>query len=193
VPPLLQVISHPEVRVDPAVPVPQWELSAQGLRRVRGLLRMPWVQDVSAVFSSAEPKALQTAELLAAACGHLEVVVHEGLGENDRSATGFLPPEQFEVVADLFFSAPTLSAHGWESAQAAQQRVVSAVDDCLRQAPVGDVAVVAHGGVGTLLWCHLAGQPISRRHDQPGQGSYYSIDIATRRPLSGWQRLPLPA
>jgi acyl-CoA synthetase (AMP-forming)/AMP-acid ligase II len=92
----------------------------------------------------------------------------------------------------LFFSVPTLSAHGWESAQAAQQRVVSAVDDCLRQAPVGEVAVVAHGGVGTLLWCHLAGQPISRRHDQPGQGSYYSIDIATGRPLSGWQRLPLP-
>lgn len=37
--------------------------------------------------------------------------------ENDRSSTGFLPPEEFEVVADAFFAQPGVSVRGWETAQ----------------------------------------------------------------------------
>ena len=129
--------------------------------------------------------------LLATALG-LPVVVDEDLRENDRSATGFLPPEEFDAVAELFFRAPTRSTCGWETAQAAQQRMVSAVTRCLDRSPDGDVAVVAHGAVGTLLWCHLADEPVDRRHDQPGQGSWYSVDVDTMRPLSPWRRLQVP-
>lgn len=191
VPRLLHVVTHPEVQVEPEVAVPQWGLSDDGRRRARGLLALPWILQLAHVFSSAERKALQTAELLATARG-LPVIVDEDLRENDRSATGFLPSAEFEAVADLFFGAPTRSTHGWETAQAAQQRMVIAVGRCLDRAPNGDVAVVAHGAVGTLLWCHLAGEPTDRRHDQPGQGSWYSVDIDTMRPLSAWRRLQVP-
>lgn len=188
---LLHVVTHPEVQVERDLPVPEWVLSDQGRRRVQGLLELPWGQQVAHVFSSAERKALQTAESLAAARAGLPVLVDEALGENDRSATGFLPPAEFEAVADLFFRTPTVSVRGWEIAQTAQQRMVLAVHRCLSRAAAGDVAVVAHGAVGTLLWCHLVGEPIDRQHDQPGQGSWYSVDVATMRPLSWWQRLPL--
>jgi hypothetical protein len=50
------------------------------------------------------------------------------LGENDRSATGFLPPEEFERVADEFFGSPEKSARGWERAGDAQVRIVRAVE-----------------------------------------------------------------
>jgi broad specificity phosphatase PhoE len=186
---LLHVVTHPEVQVEPGVPVPEWALSNDGLRRAQGLLALSWVRRVAHVFSSAERKAMQTAELLAAACGGPRSVVDEALGENDRSATGFLPPAEFEAVADLFFREPTESVRGWESALTAQQRVVMAVDRCLARATTHDLAVVTHGAVGTLLWCHLAGEPIDRKHDQPGQGSWYSVDLATMRPLSAWTRL----
>jgi broad specificity phosphatase PhoE len=186
---LLHVVTHPEVQVEPGVPVPEWALSNDGLRRAQGLLALSWVRRVAHVFSSAERKAMQTAELLAAACGGPRSVVDEALGENDRSATGFLPPAEFEAVADLFFREPTESVRGWESASTAQQRVVMAVDRCLARATTHDLAVVTHGAVGTLLWCHLAGEPIDRKHDQPGQGSWYSVDLATMRPLSAWTRL----
>ena len=33
---------------------------------------------------------------------------------------------------------------------------------------VGPIVVVSHGGVGTLLLCHLKGVPISRTEEQPG-------------------------
>lgn len=158
---LLYVGTHPEVQVEPQVPVPQWGLSADGYRRAEVLLTLPWVSQLAHVFSSAERKALQTAELLAVAVDR-PVVVDEELRENDRSSTGFLPPAEFEAAADLFFRAPTASARGWETAHHAQQRVVAAVHRCLAQASTGDVAVVAHGAVR-----HPAVVPPGRSAHQP--------------------------
>ena len=56
-------VTHPEVAIDPAVPVPDWGLSAEGQRRAALLARQPWVPGLAAVFSSAERKA--SAEQLA--------------------------------------------------------------------------------------------------------------------------------
>lgn len=38
------------------------------------------------------------------------------LGENDRSATGYLPHEEFEAAANAFFEQPDASFCGWETA-----------------------------------------------------------------------------
>ena len=48
--------------------------------------------------------------------------------ENDRSATGFLEPSEFERVADEFFARPTVSIGGWERAIDAQKRIVGEVE-----------------------------------------------------------------
>lgn len=181
------VVTHPEVAVDPSVPVPDWGLSDAGRVRLTRLLAQPWVAGLSRVGSSTERKAVQTAEALAVACG-LPVRSDPALGENDRSATGYLPPAEFEAVADAFFARPDESVRGWEPAHAAQRRVVAAVDRAWAGA-AGDVAVVTHGGVGTLLLCSLVGVLVDRRHDQPGQGSWYRFDPATRTVVHGWQRL----
>ena len=52
----------------------------------------------------------------------------------------------------------------------------------------GDLAIVSHGGVGTLLLCDLPGVPIDRRYDQPGQGSWFRCDPETRQVPHLWQR-----
>ena len=49
------------------------------------------------------------------------------LHENDRSATGYLPPDRFEAVADRFFAEPETSVLGWERAVDAQARIVACV------------------------------------------------------------------
>ena len=175
--------------IDPAVPVPQWGLSAAGRERAAAVAGEPWVRRLAAVFASTERKAVETAELLAAVTG-LDVVTDHELGENDRSATGFLPPAEFEQVADRFFANPHDSVRGWERAIDAQRRMVAAVGRCLDAAPAGDVVIVAHGAVGTLLRCHLLDIPIDRRHDQPGVGSGYVVDRATRTVRTPWERLP---
>lgn len=108
--------------------------------------------------------------------------------ENDRSATGFLPPAEFEAVADQFFANPYSSIRGWERAIDAQRRILSEVNSVLGTDDAADVAFVGHGGVGTLLLLSLSGREISREGDQPaGGGNYFAYDTRARRMVHGWR------
>ena len=92
---MIRFISHPEVVIDPKVAVPDWGLSKRGRERLALLLEEPWIAEVAAVWSSRERKAIETAEPIAATRGLTVHTLHE-LHENDRSATGFLPPDEFD-------------------------------------------------------------------------------------------------
>ena len=184
-------ITHPDVRIDPAVPVPDWPLSERGRERMRAVPNQPWTAGLRSLFSSRECKAVEAATILSQALG-LPVQQIEDLGENDRSATGYLPKLEFEAMADAFFARPEDSERGWERAVDAQRRIVAAVDAVLRQAPgEGDIAIISHGAVGALYLCHLQGRPISRAADQPaGQGgNFYSFTAEDRRLLHGWKSI----
>jgi len=178
-------VTHPNVVVSREVAVPRWPLSDRGKTRMRAGLAQPWIRNVSAIYCSTEQKAIDGAEILAQHLG-LGFSQIEALGENDRSATGFLPPDEFERVADQFFAKPHESVRGWERAVDAQARVVRAVEGIRDE---GTIAIVSHGAVGTLLYCHLAGKPIDRRWDQPpnGGGNYYSFTLSPRV-AHGWWR-----
>jgi broad specificity phosphatase PhoE len=113
-------------------------------------------------------------------------------GENDRSGTGYLSEPEFDAVVDEFFRRPEESVRGWERAVDEQRRITAGTKAVLRANPVdGDVAIVAHGGTGTLLLCHLAGVPISRDRDQPrtNGGNYFAFDLMTFRLLHGWRSI----
>ena len=181
-------ISHPEVNVDPAVPVPDWELTPRGRDRMRQFAEGPDARDLAAIWSSRERKAACAAAILAEHVG-VPVRALEQLAENDRSTTGYLPPELFEPAVQAFFREPLLSHRGWETAAAAQQRIADAIETVLARSPEGDVAIVSHGGVGTLLLCHLKGTAIHRAEDQPGQGNWYAFDRDSRAVLHGWRPL----
>jgi broad specificity phosphatase PhoE len=188
-------ITHPDVLIDPAVPVTDWPLSPRGRVRMASMLLLPWVNGVYAVWCSSERKARDGAEILAERL-RLPVTVLDELGENDRSATGYLPRAEFEVVADQFFANPELTVRGWERAVDAQRRIVAAVERVLAVSSGcgGDVAIISHGAVGTLLLCHLRDCSIGRAHDQPPNngGNHFAFDADTRRVRHGWQPIDGP-
>ena len=187
----IHFITHPNVVISRDVPVPRWPLSATGLRRMRAALRQPWINDITAVYCSTEQKAIDGARVLADHLSLMPVEV-EALGENDRSSTGFLPPDEFETVADEFFARPTVSVRGWERAIDAQTRIVQAVKSlATTDATSGAIAIVSHGAVGTLLYCHLTHQSISRLWDQPanGGGNYYRFSLAPHHVDSSWKAI----
>ena len=186
--PKLFFVTHPEVVVAPDVPVPDWTLSEQGRRRAEIFGAWADLQGVTHIWSSAERKAQDTATILAARL-NVPMSTHTDLHENDRSATGFLPLAQFEAAADAFFAEPDSSFRGWETARAAQTRVRAATQAITVQHTHGDLMIVAHGAVGTLLWCHLAGLPIDRQFDQPHQGCYWVADLPRLEPLGPWQSI----
>jgi broad specificity phosphatase PhoE len=148
---------------------------------------------VGRLVASDETKAVETAGILADRLG-LAVEIRLATGETDRSATGWVPPERHDELAARYFADPERSADGWERAIDSQRRVVAALADLLVE-PGGraverarpDVVVVGHGGVGTLLWCHLAGLAIDRRHDQPSQGHHWAWDRSTGRVVHPWR------
>ena len=188
---IIHFITHPEVIIDPATPVPDWRLSPVGIRRMQLAARQPWITAVGTLFCSAERKAREAAEVLAPHVGLISAVI-AALGENDRSSTGFLPKAEFEATADEFFARPEESIRGWECAIDAQRRIVRTVNQVIAMPKsMGDIAIVSHGGVGALLLCHLKRVPISRGEDQPGDGggNFFSFDAKDHRLLSGWRRI----
>jgi broad specificity phosphatase PhoE len=152
---------------------------------------------VRRIFASSERKACDGAEILAAGLGLGDYSIVAALGENDRSATGYLLTQEFEAIADAFFAYPQQSVRGWEPAADAQARIVGAVNQIVSQPPdEDDLTIVGHGGTGTLLYCHLAGLPIDRRYDQPATngGNWFAFDRTSRKLLcDGWQSIDLAA
>jgi broad specificity phosphatase PhoE len=192
---MLRFVTHPQVRISAEIPVPLWGLSDVGRARAEVLATQPWLANTTRLVSSAETKALETAAIISVATG-LAIEVRHALHENDRSATGFVPPDRFEVLADAFFGHPDQSVEGWETATAAQKRVVAATVDLLAVADADggeDVVIVGHGATGSLLLCHLLGVPIARAEDQvggeaaPGGGNFWSFDRMSRTMLHRWK------
>jgi broad specificity phosphatase PhoE len=189
--PTAYFIAHPDVVIDPAVPVTDWPLSPRGRERMGRFAASPLARGIRTIWSSKERKARDAAEILAKALGLSRLELEE-LGENDRSATGYLPKLEFEALADLFFAHPETSVRGWERAVDAQRRIIAAMERVLREPCGGDIAIVSHGAVGALFLAALKGCGISREHDQPpgsGGGSYYSFNIPSRILHHGWKSI----
>ncbi len=150
---LLRYISHPNVLIDPEVPVPRWTLSPEGERRARIMAAQPWTATIGQVISSDETKAMIAAEMASSA---QERVV--------------------SALADVLTETP------------AENPAESAASPSSSGGAAGpDVAVIGHGGVGTLLYCHLANLAIDRVHDQPGQGYFWTYDRTTRTMQHAWR------
>jgi Fructose-2,6-bisphosphatase len=189
-------VTHPQVVIDPNVPTPRWGLNEKGLMRARAFAARGVVPANAMIFASDETKALNLAGAIAAAIG-TTMTVDPAMGENDRSSTGFLAPEQFEATADRFFAHPDESIEGWETASDAQVRIVAAVRRALEDVPAGTPAVFCgHGAVGTLLKCFVGNRRIARDEDQrrladPGGGNAFIFDLAAMRLHSDW--MPMEA
>lgn len=186
---VVRYLTHPQVNIDPTIPVPRWGLSEVGKARTDAVTITGPLSGTTRVISSGERKAIETAEIIAAKLG-VDVEVREAMHENDRSATGFLVPDEFEAAANQFFGHPHVSIRGWERAVDAQARIVEAVEQVLARDTPGDVLFVGHGGVGTLLYCHYSGLEIARAHDQlAGGGCFFAFRSHDRRVLHAWRRL----
>ena len=182
-------LTHPQVWIEPRIAVPDWSLSDEGHTRTLSLASSPWLRPVRRLISSEEVKARETSEILADLLW-LPVEVRPDLHENDRSSTGYLRGPEFESTADAFFASPDVSVRGWETAQAAQARILRSVRAIVAEDPSAPTFFVGHGGVGTLLKCALAGRAIARREDQPaGGGNHFGFSLDPDALCHDW--LPL--
>lgn len=121
------------------------------------------------VFTSPEPKAAETARVLASAWS-VEVETIDGFREHERPDARMLRPEDFERRIGELFARPSEIVFGTESADAARQRFTDAVVRVIRRT-VGDVVIVSHGTVIALFVADATGvEPFAfwKRQEMPG-------------------------
>ncbi len=166
----LVLVKHSLPEVVPGVPASQWQLGPAGRGRCAALAEHLRPYLPAAIVASAEPKAAETARLVAGALG-VEWSVQPGLHEHARESVGWLRPEAFEASVKALFARPAERVFGEESAAEALARFSAAVSAALAQHPDENVVVVAHGTV-IALYCAAAagadGFDLWRRLGLPG-------------------------
>lgn len=186
--------THTQVRIDPSVSVRDWHLSDEGRARVLRVVNAPWASRVKRVVTSSEYRAIETAHIFAAR-RDLPVEILRAIDDSARPLADFLSVVDLDRTVDAFFAQPDESARpGWETAADAQRRAAAGLDALLgAKCDDGDLLIVGHGRIGTLLLCHLAGLPISREHFQPTPGgNLFAFDCANGKLLFRWRTVASP-
>ena len=173
---VLFLIKHslPDIRED--IPPSLWHLSEEGIRRAHLLAPQVAGFGLHSVFSSQEPKAAETAEILAADL-KLPFQSLPNLHEHVRPIRPNFNQASFEAdVADLF-ARPNELVFGSETADQAHERFHVALQAILDEHPTQNLAVVAHGTVISLFVSRACGIEPFPLWKSLGLPSFLVLDI----------------
>lgn len=156
----------------PGVPAAAWDLDPAAYDDVWALRSSGRLPARAAWFTSPEPKALQTAQLLTDA----DVGVLPDLREHERTGEWV---EDFAGAVRRAFDAPDVAAvPGWEPLASCRERVVPAVRRVLEVPGDGDVVLVGHGTAWTLIVAELTGRaPDLDRWGRLGMPDLITLDV----------------
>ena len=147
----LFLIKHARPVFETGLPASQWRLSDEGRRGALRLVQSLAGESIQAVYTSHEPKAQETGQILAEALG-LPCETVPGLHEHLRGPVQSLDQAPFERQVAELFAHPDQVVFGYESANQACRRFSLAVDSILaRHSEPCSPAIVAHGTVISLF------------------------------------------
>lgn len=147
----LVLVKHALPTLDGAAPARQWQLAPEGETQSRRLARELLDFQPFRLISSPEPKALRTAQIVAAELS-LPVAQQAGLEEIDRPALPLLAREEHAALNAPIFADPARRVLGTESGNAALKRFHSALRAALADTPEDHhLVAVTHGTVIALL------------------------------------------
>jgi broad specificity phosphatase PhoE len=142
----LVLIRHSVPELDPSIPPNQWMLNEVGKDKARQLARQLSTHSIACVMSSSEPKAIETAQIIASHLGQLTQVA-PGLHEHKRPQTKLTSERIFKKTIAKLFADPDNLTFGTETANEAGQRFDRAVRALLQLYPDQGLAIVSHGTV----------------------------------------------
>jgi broad specificity phosphatase PhoE len=172
----LILIKHSLPEIVENMPAREWKLSDDGRLRARRLADRLISYQPEVIVSSIEPKAQQTAEIIAARCALVNLIV-DGLHEHDRSKTTFLSKDEFQESIRLFFEKPDTLVFGEETADDCHTRFNRAVSSLLNYYADKIIAVVAHGTVISLFVSRLTGISDFFLWNELGLPSFVVLDM----------------
>jgi 2,3-bisphosphoglycerate-dependent phosphoglycerate mutase len=153
----LYIVRHAQVAVDPNSPAHLWPLSEAGKRAAEELAARENWDDVYRVYHSPEPKAEQTAQIIAKRL-KVGTAREEDLREL-HADLGFLPAEQFHARVAAYLSGYVDPA--FENYDSAVARIDACVKRIAREAGGRSVVVVSHGRILTAFFSKLLGRRLT--------------------------------
>ena len=170
------LVRHSLPKIDRDKPASSWKLGEHGRRRSE--LLADRLRDFSPqiVWCSAEPKAVETAEIVAKGID-VPVCAVDGLGEHARNTVPFYETrDDFEGAVERFFREPDRLVLGEETAEQALWRFANAIDEIV-SAGHADNVVVTHGTVMTLYAASFAGVGHMNFWRRLGMPSYVVLTV----------------
>lgn len=174
----LILVKHSLPAIVESLPAREWRLSVEGQERAQRLAGQLSPFHPEAIVSSIEPKAKETAAILASR-HNLNLHLADGLHEHDRANVPFLANDQFQAAIQEFFKKPDTLVFGNETAAAAYQRFSGAVNTVLRESPSKTVVIVSHGTVISLFVSRLTEISDMLLWSELGLPSYVVLDRRT--------------
>ena len=171
----LILVKHSLPEILEGIPAREWNLSEEGVRRARILADRLRFYNPEVILASMEPKAIQTAEIVADAL-QLEMKVAADLHEHERSKTAFLAHEVFASKIQEFFEKSDDLVVGNETANQARHRFQHAVHSLLNSYGDRTLIIVAHGTVISLFVSRFTGVPAFPLWKELGLPSYIVLD-----------------
>ncbi len=179
-------ITHPSVEIDKSKNPDEWKLSEEGKEKAKELLRKHFWAEVDIIFSSEEPKAKEVAKMASEKFG-IETFSYKDLGEADRSATPFLPLEEYMEKIEEAYEKPSKSIVGWESHESVMKRNVNCLKGIVKKYKNKTIAIIGHGGAGTLIKCFIKGKEPDFDEDPKKTGCFFVADWESRKVLNDWK------
>ena len=153
----LILVRHSEPKIEPDRPASTWRLSGRGRTRAGELAEELRGFSPASIWSSKEPKAIETSEILADAL-NVPVQIVDGLEEHHRSNVPYFPTkDEFQQAIQQFFRYPQQPVLGDETAHQALRRFTIAINKIIATDTAETPIVVTHGTVMTLYMASVSG------------------------------------
>ena len=146
----LLLVKHAPPEITPQVVCHRWVLSEEGRHRCAWLTEELKAQGITRLYSSLEPKALETAAIVAVRLG-LALEPRSNLHESDRTGLGFLSQDELQRRLREFFEKPDQSVIVGETANGAFERFSGAISNILSEGHSQPLSIVTHGIVLSLF------------------------------------------
>ena len=178
----LILVKHSLPEIVEGRPAREWVLAEDGRERARKLIALLLPYQPEIILSSVEPKAWETASILADVLG-LTVQVVNGLQEHDRSMSPYYTKGEFEKLVQEFFEKPDLLVFGKETARQSLARFRETVEIAMEAHKDKSIMIVSHGTVISLFVAWLTGCDGLALWQSLGLPSFVVLDIHSRAVL----------
>ncbi len=176
-------IRHSLSKLDESLPPHHWGLTQEGRARCYPLAEILRDFAPELIFTSVEPKAVQTGEIVAQKLG-IPCHVRGGLHEHERDRGPIVSREEFLARIANLFSNPDQLVMGRETANQALARFSTTVQELVAAHPLQNIGIVSHGTVMSLYYAQITGDDIFPFWQALGLPAFYVVSWPERAVIS---------